>query len=195
MQGEGGASLIGDAEHTSTTGRRRVGVLLTVAGIIAVLDQATKMLAVEHLADGRVVPVIGEFLELRLHRNPGAAFSLATNATVLLAIVMIGVIVAILYMSRKLVSLPWAVALAGMLGGAIGNLGDRLFRQPGPFEGHVVDFLGTPWWVGNVADAAIVGGAAMIALLSLRGITYDGSDPAASMRARADDADETDRSE
>lgn len=190
MQRARGASLINDADNTSTTGRRRVGVLLTIAGIIAVIDQATKTLAVEHLADGRVVPVIGEFLELRLHRNPGAAFSLATNATVLLALVMIAVIVAILYMSRRLASVPWAVALAGMLGGAIGNLGDRLFRRPGPFEGHVVDFLGTPWWVGNVADAAIVGGAAMIAFLSLRGITYDGSDHAASKQARPDDADQ-----
>jgi signal peptidase II len=188
MQRARGASLTGDADNTSTTGRRRVGVLLSVAAFIAVFDQATKMLAVEHLTDGRVVPVIGEFLELRLHRNPGAAFSLATNATVLLAIVMIAVIVAILYMSRRLVSLPWAIALAGMLGGAIGNLGDRLFREPGPFQGHVVDFLAVPWWVGNVADAAIVGGAAMIAVLSLRGITYDGG-RAASKRARPDDTD------
>ncbi|HEX6196208.1 MAG TPA: signal peptidase II [Jiangellaceae bacterium] len=189
MQRTRGASLIGDADKTSTTGRRRIGVLLSIAAIIAVLDQATKILAVEYLADDRVVPVIGEFIELRLHRNPGAAFSLATNATVLLAIVMIAVIVAILYMSRKLVSLPWAIALAGMLGGAIGNLGDRLFRAPGPLQGHVVDFLATPWWVGNVADAAIVGGAAMIAVLSLRGITYDGSRSAAATRARPDDAD------
>lgn len=189
MQRARGASLIGDADNTSTTGRRRIGVLLSIAAIIAVLDQATKILAVEYLADGRVEPVIGDFIELRLHRNPGAAFSLATNATVLLAIVMIAVIVAILYMSRRLVSLPWAIALAGMLGGAIGNLGDRLFRAPGPFQGHVVDFLATPWWVGNIADAAIVGGAAMIAVLSLRGITYDGSRPAASKQSGTDDTD------
>ncbi len=189
MQRARGASLSRDADKTSTTGRRRIGVLLSIAAIIAVLDQATKILAVEYLADDRVVPVIGEFIELRLHRNPGAAFSLATNATVLLAIVMIAVIVAILYMSRKLVSLPWAIALAGMLGGAIGNLGDRLFRAPGPLQGHVVDFLATPWWVGNIADAAIVGGAAMIAVLSLRGITYDGSRSAGAKRARPDDAD------
>lgn len=161
-----------------------------VAGFIAVVDQVTKVLAVEHLTDGRVVPVIGDFLELRLHRNPGAAFSLATNATVLLAIVMIVVIAAILFMSRRLVSVPWAIGLAGMLGGAIGNLGDRLFREPSPFQGHVVDFLATPWWVGNVADATIVGGAAMIAFLSLRGITYDGSEPARPKDAERDDAEQ-----
>jgi signal peptidase II len=190
MQRARGASLIGDAETTNIGGRRRVGVLLTVAGFIAVVDQVTKMLAVRHLSDGRAVSVTGDFLELRLHRNPGAAFSLATNATVLLAIVMIAVIAAILYMSRRLTSVPWAVGLAGMLGGAIGNLGDRLFREPGPFEGHVVDFLATPWWVGNVADATIVGGAALIALLSLRGITYDGSDPSSAKREKPDDTDQ-----
>jgi signal peptidase II len=147
-----------------------------VASIIVVLDQATKIIAVEWLGDGRVVPVIDGVLQLRLIRNPGAAFGLGVNFTVVLAVIVMVVIAAILRMTRRLTSLPWAVALGGMLGGALGNLIDRLLREPGPMRGHVVDFFELPNWpVFNVADAAVVGSAILIAILSLRGVTHDGS--------------------
>lgn len=149
--------------------------------MIAVVDQATKIMALEWLGEGRVVPVVDGILQLRLVRNPGAAFGLAENLTVLLALIVIVVIFVILRMSRRLTNLGWAIGLAGLLGGAVGNLGDRLFRQPGPFRGHVIDFLELPHWpVFNVADSAVVAGAVLIALLSVRGVSYDGSRPRAS---------------
>ncbi len=185
MQGAGGASLSSDAEITETSGRRRAGVLAVVASIIVVLDQATKIMAVEWLGDGRIVPVIDGLLQLRLIRNPGAAFGLGVNFTVVLAVIVMVVIGVILRMTRRLTSVPWAVALGGMLGGALGNLIDRLFREPGPMRGHVVDFIDLPNWpLFNIADSAVVGGAVLIAILSLRGVTLDGSgaEPAAGGR-------------
>ncbi|HEU4540003.1 MAG TPA: signal peptidase II [Jiangellaceae bacterium] len=178
MQGAGGASLSSDAEITEASGRRRIGVLAVIASIVVMIDQATKIIAVEWLSDGRVVQVIDGFFQLRLVRNPGAAFGLGVNFTVVLAVIVMVVIAVILRMTRRLTSLPWAVALGGMLGGAFGNLIDRLFRQPGPMRGHVVDFFELPNWpVFNIADAAVVGSAVLIAILSLRGITHDGSVP------------------
>jgi signal peptidase II len=179
MQGAGGAPLSGGADVSEASGRRRIGVLAVVASIIVLLDQTTKIIAVESLGGGKVVPVIDGFLQLRLVRNPGAAFGLGVNFTVVLAVIVMVVIVAILRMSRRLTNLPWAIALGGMLGGAIGNLIDRLFREPGPMRGHVVDFFELPNFpVFNIADSTIVGSAVLIAILSLRGITHDGSTPA-----------------
>lgn len=178
MQGTRGAALTGDPASAGSPGRRRLGVLLVIAGVVAAADQVTKAMALAALEGGRVVPVIDGFLQLRLVRNPGAAFGIGSSLTVVLALIVVAVIVVILTMSRRLTSVPWAIALGGMLGGAVGNLVDRLFREPGPLRGHVIDFLELPNWpVFNVADASVVGGALLIALLSLRGITYDGRRP------------------
>ncbi len=163
--------------HDGTDSRSaRAGVLLVVAVAVLALDQATKILAVAQLDPGRAVPVLGDVLQLRLIRNPGAAFSLATNLTPALTAAATAVVLAILWISRRVRSLPWAVALGGVLGGALGTLSDRMFRMPGPFRGHVVDFLEVPNWpVFNLADSAIVAGAAAVAVLSLRGIRHDGA--------------------
>ncbi len=175
MQGTRGAPLTGDPAAAAPPGRRRLGVLLAVAGAVAVADQVTKAMALSALEGGRVVPVIDGFLQLRLVWNPGAAFGIGSSLTVVLALIVVAVIIAILTMSRRLTSVPWAIALGGMLGGAVGNLVDRVFREPGPLRGHVVDFLELPNWpVFNVADASVVAGAVLIGLLSLRGVTYDG---------------------
>jgi signal peptidase II len=173
MQAARGASLSRDAS-TARGGRRLVGVLLCVAGLVLLVDQATKALAEARLADGRVVEVVDGLLRLRLVYNPGAAFSLATNATVLLSVVSVAVVVVILRISRKLAHPAWAVALGALLGGALGNLVDRLFRSPGPLRGEVVDFLELPSFpVFNVADSAIVVGASLMVLLSMLGTAYD----------------------
>jgi signal peptidase II len=178
MQATGGTSLTGDAIEQETGGRRRVGVLLAVAATVVVLDQLSKIIAVATLQDGRVVAVVDGLLELRLVRNPGAAFSFATGWTGVITAVAIVVIVVILGLSRRVTSLPWAIALGGLLGGAVGNLTDRVFRAPAPLQGHVVDFLELPHWpVFNLADSVIVGSAALMAWLSLRGVTYDGARP------------------
>lgn len=151
-------------------------VVLALAALVLLADQATKWLAVEQLTDRGRVDLIGELFGLRLTRNAGAAFSTATGATWILTAIAIVVVVVIVRMSRKLGSRGWAVALGLLLGGALGNLGDRLFRAPGFFRGHVVDFLELPNWpIFNIADSCIVSAAVLIALLSLRGIGIDGS--------------------
>lgn len=155
--------------------RRRLVVLLAVlaAGVLA-LDQGTKFWAEAALTRGESVPILGEWLQLTLVYNPGAAFSLATGMTWVLTVVAIGVVVAIVRFARRLRSRTWAIALGMLLGGALGNLGDRLFRSPGFPQGHVVDFIDYGVFVGNVADIAIVAAAGLIILLGIRGIGIDG---------------------
>jgi signal peptidase II len=180
MQATGGASLTGDARQSTAGGRRRVGVLASVAVTVFALDQITKIMAVAWLQDGQVVEVVDGILRLRLVRNPGAAFSFATDITIVLTAVAATVVVVIMRLSRRLTSAWWAVALGGLLGGALGNLTDRILREPAPLRGHVIDFLELPNWpVFNLADSAIVGSAVLVAWLSLRGVTYDGSPPPA----------------
>ncbi len=114
---------------------------------------------VRELSDREPVTLLGGLLTLRLVRNPGAAFGFAEGLTIAFTVVAVAVVVVILRLSRRLRSTPWAVALGLVLGGAVGNLVDRIFRAPGPGRGHVVDFLELPHWpVFNLADSAIVSG-------------------------------------
>ena len=176
MQATRGASLTRDADVGKAGGRRSLGVLLAVATTVVLLDQISKIMAVAWLDERRVVEVVDGVLQLRLVRNPGAAFSVATNMTVVLALVATVVVVVILRLSRRLRSGPWALALGCLLGGAVGNLIDRVVREPAPLRGHVVDFLELPNWpVFNLADSAIVGAAVLVALLTVRGVALDGS--------------------
>ncbi len=155
-------------------GRRRLGVLWSVAVTVLGLDLASKIIVVELLANRAPIELAGGLLTLRLTRNPGAAFSIAVNMTIVLTVVAVVVIFAILRMARRLHSVPWAVALGGLLGGALGNLTDRIFRSPGVFRGHVVDFLELPNWpVFNLADSAIVGAGVLMVLLAFRGVPFD----------------------
>ena len=122
------------------------------------------------------VSVIPHVLTLTLTRNAGAAFSIGTGATLLFSAVAIAVVVVIARTARSLASRGWAVALGLLLGGALGNLVDRIFRAPGPFRGHVVDWIELPHWpVFNLADAAIVTGGLLAVVLVTRGIELDGS--------------------
>ncbi|MFP5220141.1 MAG: signal peptidase II [Actinomycetes bacterium] len=151
-------------------------MLLVVAVTALVLDVVTKVLAVAHLEGERPVELLDGQLLLRVSRNPGAAFSFAEGATVLFTAVAIVVIVVILRVSSRLRSRGWAVSLGLILGGAAGNLVDRLLRSPGPARGAVVDFIDLGWWPSfNIADSGIVVGALLAVLLSLRGIEIDGS--------------------
>jgi signal peptidase II len=156
--------------------RRLLALLLGLAIGIFILDQVTKYLAEARLVRGEVVPLLGDLLGLQLVYNPGAAFSFATGMTWVFTIIMVVVAVAVLRVSRRLGSTAWAVALGMLLGGCLGNLYDRLFREPGFAVGHVVDFINyNGWFVGNVADIAIVGAAALVAFLALRGREVDGT--------------------
>jgi signal peptidase II len=163
--------------------RRTTGLLALVAVAVLALDLATKVLVVAELEGRRTLELLGGQLLVRVSRNPGAAFSFAEGATVLFTVIAVTVVVVILRVSRTLGSRGWALSLGLLLGGASGNLVDRLFRSPGPGRGAVVDFIDFQVWPSfNVADSAIVTGGVLAVLLSMRGVELDGSraaDPAA----------------
>jgi signal peptidase II len=156
--------------------RRRVGVLFTVAVLAYVLDLVSKMIVVARLEHQAPVQIIGDWLQLEAIRNAGAAFGFGEAFTVIFTVIAAAVIVVIARLARKLYSAPWAVALGLLLGGALGNLTDRVFRAPGVFEGAVVDFISPKHFaVFNLADSAIVCGGILIVLLSFRGLDPDGT--------------------
>ena len=173
MQDERGAPLTDGAVQG---GRRTLAwVALGVAVATVLVDQATKMWALAALTPGAPVSLIGDGLRLNRMRNPGAAFSIGNPATWLLTVVAVGVIVVILGTIRRLGHPAWAISLGLVLGGAVGNLIDRFFREPGVGRGHVVDMIDYGGlFIGNVADIAIVGAAIFIAVLAWRGIGLDG---------------------
>ncbi len=178
MQTEAGTPLT-TSTRPSRTGPLGRNVLLRRLALVAVLgyatDQGSKAWAVAALDPGVPQRILGPVLQLRLIRNPGAAFSMATNATWVLTLIAIIVIAATLVAARRLGSAGWAVALGLLLAGAIGNLTDRFVREPGAGQGHVIDFLELPRWpIFNVADMCVVSAAALIALLAVRGVGLDG---------------------
>ncbi|WP_371496489.1 signal peptidase II [Kitasatospora sp. NBC_00374] len=157
--------------------RRRVGVLLAVALLAYVIDLVSKLLVVARLEpDHSVIRVVGDIMTFQVIRNPGAAFGMGQAMTVVFTAIAAAVIVVIWRIARRLHSLPWAVALGLLLGGALGNLTDRLFRSPSFFRGHVVDFISVQHFaVFNLADSAIVCGGILVVLLSFRGSNPDGT--------------------
>jgi len=156
--------------------RRRLRLFTGVAVLAWVLDVATKTVAVDVLRDRAPIEVVPGVLDLTLTRNPGAAFGLGTDLTVVLTLAALVVVGVVLRLSVRIADPVWAVGLGLLLGGALGNLTDRLLREPGPLQGHVVDFLRLPHWpVFNVADSCIVAAAAVIAWQSVRGTALDGA--------------------
>jgi signal peptidase II len=142
---------------------------------VLALDIASKAIVVATLSDRAPVRILGGLLTFRESRNSGAAFSIGTSMTAVFTLIAVGVIVFIVRTSRRIYSLPWAVALGLLLGGAMGNLGDRIFRSPGPFRGWVVDWIELPHWpVFNLADSAIVCGGVLMVLIAARGYRIDG---------------------
>lgn len=161
---------------SAPTGKRRIAVLLAVAAFAYLLDLGSKLLVVAQLEHHDPVRVIGEWLQFEVVRNRGAAFGIGEAMTIVFTVIATAVIVAIARIARKLYSLPWAIALGLLLGGAFGNLTDRLFRAPGGFEGGVVDFIAPAHFaVFNLADSAIVCGGFLIVILSFRGLDPDGT--------------------
>jgi signal peptidase II len=156
--------------------RRSAPLLAAVAVLVLALDVLTKVWVVAELEGRRVIELFGGELLIRVSRNPGAAFSFAEGATLLFTAVAVVVVVVILRVARRVRSGGWAVSLGLLLGGASGNLVDRLFRSPGPGRGAVVDFLDLGWWPSfNVADSGIVVGGLLAVLMTFRGIELDGS--------------------
>jgi lipoprotein signal peptidase len=158
--------------------RRRIAVLLAVAAAVLVTDIISKVVVVATLSDRAPIRLLGGLMKLRVTRNPGAAFSIGPSLTVVFAVIAVGVIVFILRTSRRIQSLSWAVTLGLLLGGATGNLADRLLRAPGPFRGYVVDWIQVPHWpVFNIADSCIVCGGLLAVYLAVRGVRIDGQNP------------------
>jgi len=170
----------GDLTPVSTDGREGsnaafVAMTLTIAAATFIADQLTKYWALHSLAETRRIEIFGDFLGLRLLRNPGAALGFGYGYTWLLTLIVLAVIVVLCRVIRRIRSRAWGLALGLLLGGALGNLVDRLFREPGFGQGHVIDFIAYwNWFVGNVADIAIVVAAVMVVVLSFKGIGVDG---------------------
>jgi signal peptidase II len=155
-----------------------MAVLAAVAAFVLVADITTKAIVVAHLRPDQPVHLLGNVLTLWLTRNPGAAFSVGTGETIIFTVIAFGVVVYIARTARRLYSLGWAIALGLLLGGAMGNLGDRIFRAPGLFRGYVVDWIGVVpryYPIFNLADSAIVCGGILTVILALRGYHLDGT--------------------
>ena len=151
---------------------RKWRTLLSVAWFIWILDIATKSWAVEQLAHREPIKIFGTFFQLTLVRNPGAAFSFATNATLLLSLIGIIVLLGITYFAPRITSKGWSIVLGLVMGGILGNLMDRIFREPGFLRGHVIDWMQLPHWpIFNIADSAIVVAAALSMVLTVKNIS------------------------
>lgn len=159
--------------------RSAAGIIVAVlAALVLAADQFVKYLTVEHLPLHEVVPILGDFLQLYFIRNSGAAFSLGSEVTWIFTIALTVVAVIIIWKATGLQSRLWAVVLGCLLGGVLGNLTDRLLREPGFAVGHVVDMISMPWMmpaIFNVADIFIVCGMITVALLVVLGIRFDGT--------------------
>ncbi len=147
-----------------------------MAATVVLVDQVAKALAVAKLSDRAPLTLVPHVLQLHLIRNAGAAFGVAQGGTLVLSVIALTVVAVIVRSARTLQSTPWAVALGLLLGGAVGNLIDRMVRSPGLLRGHVVDFLEFPHFpIFNGADSAITVGACLMVLLSFRGSSSDAS--------------------
>jgi signal peptidase II len=145
--------------------------LFSVAWFVWILDLATKIWAVSALSHRPNIKVVGSFFQLTFVRNSGAAFSFATGGTIFLSLFALVVLAVIFYYSPKITSKGWAVVLGLVMGGIIGNLIDRIFREPGLLRGHVIDWMQLPHWpIFNIADSAIVIAAFISMVLSARNI-------------------------
>jgi signal peptidase II len=170
--------------HPVPPGRARtLAVMLGVAAVVVTADAISKALALGDLP-GRRVRLLDGLLTLKLTVNPGAAFGVGTSYTAIIALIACGVVVYVIRMAARLRSLAWTIALGLLLGGAAGNLGDRLFRAPGPLRGSVVDWLNLPHfpWTFNLADASITCAAVLIGILALCGVRIDGASPTGAAR-------------
>ena len=162
------------------TRRPRVALLAALALGVYALDLATKLIVVATVEPGEDIRLLGGALYLTQARNTGAAFSFAEGFTVVFTLIAAVVVAVIIRTARRLFSTAWAVSLGLVLGGALGNLTDRVFRDPGFLRGGVVDFIsvfgpdGSVYPIFNVADSAVVCGGILGAVLAIRGIEFDG---------------------
>ena len=145
--------------------------LFATAWTIWLFDFATKTWALTSLSSSEPRKIIGSFLQLTLVHNPGAAFSFATGFTLVFSLLALAVVVAVVYFAPKITSGGWQLSIGLLLGGVLGNLTDRIFREPSFLNGHVIDWIQIPSWpVFNLADSAICIAAFIAFVLSLRNV-------------------------
>ena len=141
---------------------------LAIAAVVVVVDQLTKHWALNALDDGRVIDLVGS-LRFNLAFNTGMAFSQGEGVGRIVPILAISVVAALLMAVGRSSSRWFSVGVGLIVGGSLSNVIDRLFRGNGWFDGAVVDFIDVQWWpVFNIADAAIVVGAVLLLITSLR---------------------------
>lgn len=156
-----------DAEP-SLGSRRALALGGGTAAIVIIVDRLTKLWALNALADGDIVPIEG-ILGFELAFNTGAAYGLFKGGGSVIAIGALVATALIIYALRSVDRRFEAVTLGAIMGGALGNLIDRVARGPGLFDGAVVDWIETPLWPNfNIADSAIVVGAVLLILATFR---------------------------
>ena len=155
-------------------------MLALVAVCVYALDQFAKFLVVENLTERQPVAVLGDFVQFYFVKNAGAAFSLGSGSTWIFAIIASVVAVFIIVFAPRIRSFAWAVLFGLLLGGNLGNLADRLLREPGFGVGHVIDFIQVRYFpaIFNVADMAIVASMVVFVVLTVRGVGLTGRAPA-----------------
>lgn len=188
---EGRMRAVAAAEHSrpssrnrsKTAPRRALGITVAIAALGLLLDQGTKAIATAQLEPGSRVALLGDLLGLTLVYNPGAAFSIGSGTTwVFTVLASIAAVVTIGFATR-LRGVRWGVTLGLILGGAVGNLIDRLVNPPSVGNGHVTDFIAYGnLFVGNVADILVLAGVALLCLLL---VTSDGQEQRKSTSADA----------
>ncbi len=156
--------------------RRNLVIVAITATLVYGADLATKIWAVARLSEpDDSIEIVGDLFQLELTRNPGAAFGIGVSMTIVFTLLSLVVIAVVLRTANRLGSTWWALVFGLVLGGALGNLTDRLFRSPGFMRGHVVDFLHLKNWpVFNLADTAFCIAGAIVFLLVLRNVPLEG---------------------
>jgi signal peptidase II len=163
------------ASEPVTRTHGRLALVLGVAAAVVLADLVTKIIVVARLENHEPIELLGGFLTLDVTRNSGAAFSIGTGYTFVFPIIAIVVMVVVVRQARKLTSTAWAITLGALLGGALGNVVCRVFREPGVLRGHVVDWIELPHYpVFNLADSAITLAGISIVVLTVMGIGFDG---------------------
>ncbi|WP_298740924.1 signal peptidase II [uncultured Microbacterium sp.] len=143
---------------------RRFALACIAAAGVVLIDQASKAAALSSLSEEERIPLLGNLLGLQLAFNPGALLSLGSGATWLLTVLGMAATVVLIIAATRARTTGWAVGIGLILGGAIGNLIDRLFAPPAFGRGHVTDFLAYGnWFIGNLADVALGAGVVVLA--------------------------------
>ncbi|MDQ2811421.1 MAG: signal peptidase II [Actinomycetota bacterium] len=159
-----------------------LSAMLGIAVTVLAADTISTTLALDELARNPTVRLLNGLITMHLTLNAGAAFGYGAAYTAVIGLLGCGIIISIVAVASRLRSRAWTIALGLLLGGAAGNLGDRVFRAPGMFRGRVVDWINLPHfpWTFNPADASITCAAALIAVLAVRGVRIDGTSARAS---------------